>query len=204
LFLMGSMLQPLTQLGRDTRCTIILLHHFRKGGQPDNDNPAGLEELAQSGVAEWARQWLLLQRRSPYQADGVHSLWLRCGGSAGHSSLWGLTIEEGLIDPETFEGRKWEVTISPAADARQQAQRERDHRKALEIERREDEQQQRLLAVIRATPNGDTERALSKAAGMKADTFGRAIFVLRQQGRAESCKVTKNGVSYDGWKSTGR
>ena len=75
LFLMGSMLQGLTKLGQDTGCTIALLHHFRKGGQPDEDNPAGLEELAQSGVAEWARQWLLLQRRVSYQGDGSHLLW---------------------------------------------------------------------------------------------------------------------------------
>ena len=88
-FMMGSLLQGLTRLGQRTGCTIILLHHFRKGGQSDETNPAGLEELAQSGVAEWARQWLLLQRRCPYQSDGNHSLWMRCGGSAGHSSLWG-------------------------------------------------------------------------------------------------------------------
>jgi replicative DNA helicase len=204
LFLMGAMLQGLTKLGQDTGCTVILLHHFRKGGQPDEENPAGLEELAQSGVAEWARQWLLLQRRTPYQADGVHSLWMRCGGSAGHSSLWGVTIEEGLIDPETFEGRTWNVTVSPAAEARQDAQREQEHRKALEMERREDEQRRRLLTVLRQTPDGDTERALCKAAGMKADTFGRAIFTLRQEGRAECCKITKNGVGYDGWKPTGK
>ena len=51
-FMMGSLLQGLTRLGQRTNCTIALLHHFRKGGQPDEDNPAGLEELAQSGVAE--------------------------------------------------------------------------------------------------------------------------------------------------------
>ena len=69
-FLMGSMLQGLTRLGQRTNCTIVLLHHFRKGGQPDEDNPAGLEELAQSGVAEWARQWLLLQREARIRATG--------------------------------------------------------------------------------------------------------------------------------------
>ena len=52
-FLMGAMLQGLTKLGQDTGCTVVLLHHFRKGGQPDEENPAGLEELSQSGVAEW-------------------------------------------------------------------------------------------------------------------------------------------------------
>ena len=87
-FLMGALLQGLTKLGQDTGCTVVLLHHFRKGGQPDEENPAGLDGLLQSGIAESERQWLLLQRRTAYQADGVHNLWMRCGGSAGHSSLW--------------------------------------------------------------------------------------------------------------------
>jgi replicative DNA helicase len=203
-FLMGAMLQGLTRLAQDTGCTIILCHHFRKGGQPDDDNPAGLEELSQSGVAEWARQWLLLQRRTPYQADGVHSLWLRCGGSAGHSSLWGVTIEEGLIDPETFEGRKWDVVVSPAAEARQDSQREREHRKVLEIERREDEHRQRALTVLRQTPDGDTERQLAKMARLNLDNFSQAILTLLQEGRAERCKISKNGAEYDGWKPTGK
>ncbi len=128
-FMMGSLLQGLTRLGQRTGCTVILLHHFRKGGQADDENPAGLEELAQSGVAEWARQWLLLQRRCPYQSDGNHSLWMRCGGSAGHSSLWGVNIDEGTIDPDTGDGRRWEVTVSPAADARKEAQQDRENRR---------------------------------------------------------------------------
>jgi replicative DNA helicase len=204
LFLMGAMLQGLTKLGQETGCTVVLLHHFRKGGQPDDDNPAGLEELSQSGVAEWARQWLLLQRRSPYQADGVHDLWMRCGGSAGHSSLWGVTIEEGLIDPETFEGRTWNVLVNPAAEARQEAKRNQEHLKALEQERREGEHRERLLAVLRQTRDGDTERQLAKLARLNSDNFSRAIFTLLQEGRAERCKITKNGVGYEGWKPTGK
>jgi hypothetical protein len=204
IFLMGSMLQGLTKLGQEVGCTIILLHHFRKGGQADDENPAGLEELAQSGVAEWARQWLLLQRRVPYQGDGQHLLWLRCGGSAGHSSLWGLTIQEGLIDPDTFTGRRWEVAIAPAADARAEAKQDRENRKAAEQEKREGEYRERLLQVLRATPDGDTERALSRGAHLNPEQFGRAIFALVQEGRAVRCKVTKNGVTYDGFKPTGK
>ena len=204
LFLMGSMLQGLTKLGQDTGCTVVLLHHFRKGGQPDEDNPAGLEELAQVGVAEWARQWLLLQRRSPYQADGVHHLWLRCGGSAGHSSLWGVTIDEGIIDPETFEGRKWEVSVSPAADARAEAQRDREQRKAAEQEKRDGEHRERLLTVLRSRPDGDTAKGLREASGLNCAAVGKAIACLLQEGRAKPCQVSKNGAKYDGFKPTGK
>ncbi len=204
LFMMGSLLQGLTRLGQQTGCTIILLHHFRKTGQSDDDNPASLEELAQSGVAEWARQWLLLQRRVSYQGDGQHPLWLRCGGSAGHSSLWGVTIDEGIIDPDTFSGRKWEAAVSPAADAREEAQRDKANRKAAEQEQREGEHRERLLVVLRQTPGGDTERALSRAAGLNPENFGRAVFSLLQEGRAARCEVVKTGRNYDGFRPTGR
>ena len=101
---MGAALQPLTKLAQETGATLIVLHHFRKGGQPNEDEPAGLEELTMSGASEWARQWILLQRRAAYQSDGRHLLWMRAGGSMGHGSLWGVTLDEGLLDPDTFTG----------------------------------------------------------------------------------------------------
>ncbi len=201
---MGAMLQGLTKLGQDTGCTIALLHHFRKGGAVDEDNPASLDELAQSGVAEWARQWLLLQRRVAYQGDGNHALWMRCGGSAGHASLWGVTIDEGQLDPETFTGRRWELTVNPAAEARQEAEREKENRKAAEQERRESEHRERLLQALRAAPEGDTERQLARATRLNPDNFGRAISALVQEGRAVRCEVVKSGRKYEGFKPTGR
>jgi len=204
IFLMGSLLQGLTKLGQKTNCTIVLLHHFRKGGAPNEDEPAGLEELSQSGVAEWARQWMLFQRRCPYRDDGNHALWMRCGGSAGHSSLWGVNIDEGTIDPDTGEGRRWDVSVSPHADARQEAQQDKENRKAAEQEKREAGFRDRLLSVLKTVPDGETERALSKATGLSTANFGKTIFVLIQEGRAVMTKITKNGATYDGYKPTGK
>lgn len=160
LFAMGAALQPLSKLAQEAGVTLIVLHHFRKGGQPNEDEPAGLEELTMSGAAEWSRQWLLLQRRAAYQGDGRHLLWMRCGGSAGHSSLWGVTIDEGLLDPDTFTGRTWGVTVAPVADARAEAKADQENRKAAEQEKREGEQRDRLLTVLRTVPDGDTARSL--------------------------------------------
>jgi hypothetical protein len=204
LFLMGSLLQGLTRLGQQTGATIILLHHFRKGGQPNDEDPAGLEELAQSGVAEWARQWILLQRRVSYQGDGIHALWMRCGGSAGHGSLWGVSIDEGQLDPDTFSGRTWDVVVSPAADARKEAQQDRDRRKALDQEKRDGEHRERLLAALRQYPDGDTERGLTRTARLNQPHFDRAISALLQEGRATRCEIVKGGRKYDGFKPTGR
>jgi len=201
-FAMGVAYSHLTELGQQTGCTVDLLHHFRKTGQVDDENPCPLEELSQAGAAEWARQWILLQRRVPYQADGVHSLWMRCGGSAGHASLWGVHIDEGLIDPDTFRGRKWEVTVSPVADARAETERNKQNRKAAELEKREADQRERLLSVLARCPEGDTARGLREASGLNCKAFGTAISALLQEGRAIRVKTTKNRREEDGYRPT--
>ena len=42
LYAMGAALEPLSRLAQATGCTIILLHHFKKSGIADPDNPAGV------------------------------------------------------------------------------------------------------------------------------------------------------------------
>lgn len=101
-------------------------------------------------------------------------------------------------------GCKWEAAVSPAADAREEAQRDKANRKAAEQEQREGEHRERLLVVLRQTPGGDTERALSRAAGLNPENFGRAVFSLLQEGRAARCEVVKTGRNYDGFRPTGR
>ncbi len=64
-----------------------------------------LADIAWSGFAEFARQWLLLSRREPYiDGTGEHRLYLRSGGSAGHSALIHLDASEG-IQPN----RHWQI-----------------------------------------------------------------------------------------------
>ncbi len=200
LFAMGAVLQPLAELGQDSGCTILLLHHFRKNSQSDDSEPAGLEELSQSGVAEWARQWLLLQRRSPYQADGHHELWMRAGGSAGHAGLWALDIDEGILDPDTFTGRSWEVAVKPVADARNEAKRERENRKAQDQERREGGHVERALEAVRKFPDGETGRKLAAVAKLNWNDFLRAIATLEKDGRVVEVSIHKTRGNYDGYK----
>jgi replicative DNA helicase len=200
LFAMGSVLQPLSAFAQEAGVTLVLLHHFRKTGQSDDSDPAGLEELAQSGAAEWARQWILLQRRIPYQSDGHHDLWMRCGGSAGHGSLWGLTIDEGILDSETFTGRTWDVEVKSVGDAREQAKRERENRKAEDQEAREEDHRRRVLDALRQFPDGATTRALREAAGLNIDNCGRATRTLLQQGKLTTCKVVNTRGTYDGFR----
>ena len=202
LFMMGALLQGITRIGQRTNCTIVLLHHFRKGGQADDENPADLEELAQSGVVEWARQWLLLQRRGKFQSDGKHSLWMRCGGSAGHFSVWGLVIDEGILDPDTGDGRRWEVTVTAQGNVRKEAEQERENRKAAEQEQLEGKHREELLAALRENPEGETKKALRDTTGLNEKYFKKAIACLIQEGRATRCKMMKNRRQEDAFKPT--
>jgi len=196
LFYMGSKLFPLTELAQSLGVTFWVCHHFRKTAQPDIDEPAGLEELAQSGVCEWARAWCLLERREPYNGDGRHALWCRLGGSAGHGGLWGLTIDEGTH----ADGRKWEVEVSPVSDARAEARRERENRKAVEAEKREGEAADRLRVAMRAHPEGETKSVLRAEAGLNDKQFARALAWLRKDGIVENVEIKKGRGVYDGFR----
>ena len=152
LFAMGSVLLPLSEMAQETGVTIVLLHHFRKSALVDDSEPCNLESLSQSGIAEWARQWLLLERRSPYAMDGHHELYLRTGGSAGHGGLWGVDVNEGTLEL----GRKWSLKIRAVEDIWAENRRAKEQRKNEEQIRREDEQCTKLVEVLRKFPDGET------------------------------------------------
>jgi RecA-family ATPase len=93
----GEVLGEYARLCVDRRILPGPVHHFKRGieGRTVFDPPE-FEDFSGAGYAEFARQWLLIGRRRPYRrGSGEHVLWLSYGGSAGHSGLFGLTINEG-------------------------------------------------------------------------------------------------------------
>jgi hypothetical protein len=202
---MGGVLGNAVRICSERNVTPIFVHHFKRTrATADPYTPGELADLTQAGVAEIAGQWLLLTRREAYDPDapGEHKLWLSIGGRMGHSSLHALDVHEGSrADPE---GRRWEVELTPASEARAVAQADKENRKATKQELREGECRTRLLNVLRGVPEGDTPRQLRIAARLNPDGFDRAIFALLQEGRAERCKVTKNKRPEDAYKPTGR
>ena len=77
-----------------------------------------LQHISGAGVAEFARQWILLNRDTPYQGDGVHSIWMNIGGSCGQGGLHLLKIDEGTA--QSVGGRHWDVSILTASEAVQE------------------------------------------------------------------------------------
>jgi hypothetical protein len=116
-FAMGPILKGFGDIGNRTGCTMALIHHTRKLGPKERYRPLDLDDLSQSGFAEWARQWLLISRRHSYKSGtGDHALYLSVGGSAGHSGCYTLDVSEGRDDDPLGVGRRWEVTTKEHDD----------------------------------------------------------------------------------------
>jgi hypothetical protein len=116
LFAVGSILRDLTEMIREAGATLILLHHFRKQQRTSrgfSDQSASLEDFSFSGFGEFARQWILIKRRTEFdQSSGVHELAIDIGGSVGHASKWSLDITEGRPDDVLTTDRQWSVVLS--------------------------------------------------------------------------------------------
>jgi hypothetical protein len=146
LFDMGPLLLDVATACQRAGCTPILAHHARKN-RNNPDEPMDLDDLAFAGVAEFARQWILLCRREPYDAEtGTSKLFLTYGGSAGHGGLKALDISEGTIDGD-FAGRKWEVSLRSLDELKAIKTAER----AAKDERQNEQLEAELLAVINKT-----------------------------------------------------
>jgi len=201
IFDMGPLLLHLTEIGQLTGSTIILLHHCRKGGPLDTGRPPELEDLAMSGFAEWARQWLLLGRREAYEhGSGLHRLWVNVGGSAGHSGCYAIDVDEGVIDDQ-FRGKQWAVSVLPPDEARLNAQKRRVEQREGKRQAKVEEYAKRVADVLVKLPDGETGKQLREATGLNGENFGVAVQHLLNGGMIEPCKVSKSGRAYDGFRA---
>jgi replicative DNA helicase len=185
LFDMGPLLKNITESCLEAGATPILVHHTTKRLPPANNNglfePIDLEDLAMSGFSEFARQWMLINRRNRYlDGSGKHELYVRMGGSAGFNNLWAVNINEGKLD-EDFNGRKWTIMVSDQEKLREiEAEQHRARRELKKLEQEQDMKKQ-LLAALATFPNGETGTALKEAAGLSKNT--QVMHLLNQMVR---------------------
>jgi hypothetical protein len=130
------------------------------------------------------RQWWLIGRREPYEpGTGSHKLWLSIGGSAGHSALWAVNVEEGVAG----ELRRWEVSLSSPSDAREA--------------KKGGTARQRFMDAAREFPLGETKTTLFETAGIKSTPATRNVWdALVNEKVLLLCKVTKGSATYDGFR----
>jgi hypothetical protein len=206
LFAVGSMLWPLSEIGQRTGATIVIAHHCKKNTNASPYAQPELNDIAWSGFAEWARQWVLLNRREPYdpESGGVHHLWLSVGGSAGHGGAWSLDISEGRRTD--IGGRFWSVALGSAREEKESRQDEIHDMKAERRERQRTAQLEtdaaKLLGVFKKHPDGETKSNAWALAGLNSTRGGQALSKLLDEELIVATEVQKRSATYDGFKVT--
>lgn len=197
-FMMGAILREFSSMIAELGTTLILIHHIGKGAARNTLNtgePPELEDLSMSGFAEFARQWLLVGRRSRYEdGSGNHQLWLRYGGSAGHGGLAGVDVREGK--QTDLGGRRWSVTVRDASECREERSANSESRKSERDELRASQKLEADIAKIQAVATkfeiGETQTKIAEAANLSNQRCGTALNALEDAGLWERFDVQKS------------
>lgn len=109
LFDIGPVLSRFGEVCRKNGTTPILVQQARRRQK----KPLVLDDLLLAGIAEFARQWLLLSPQEEHKpADGDHKLLLNIGGNSGHKGLYNVGVFEGALKKDLGD-RKWIVNVMP-------------------------------------------------------------------------------------------
>jgi replicative DNA helicase len=191
LYDMGPLLLAVAQRCLAAGCMPLLAHHYKQTRANEFAEPE-LGDLSHAGIAAFVRQWVLLGRREKYVQDsGSHRMWLAAGGSAGQSGLWAMDVEEGLLGDD-FTGRRWEVTVTTAAEARHD---EQDRKQDASEQRRAEQDKADDGALLAALDRLDPDRKGIAYGEARADSrlpkerMARAVNRLVAEEIIERCDV---------------
>ena len=196
----GALLRELSDMLQSIGVTGILVHHAKK----QLANPGGpleLTDISWSGTAEWARSWILLSRREPYQGgSGLHRLWCSYGGSAGHSGLIGLDINEG-ISPS----RHWHVDVLQPDEIRDSVEERKTEAKQEKQRAGIDHAKRQLVYAAQKYKAGETAKTIKETAGVSGSMAKLAFAELISEGTLLPIDILKGRrkAPYEGYKLAG-
>jgi hypothetical protein len=218
LFAMGALLRPLAELCQDTGCAILIVHHCKRS-RITPGQPATLDDVAWTGFAEFAAQWLLLSRRRRFDPElGRHELWFATGGRSGHHGLWALDVEERRTDAAGVpspglpgegqgegrlyssgapkrNGRIWSTMLRRTLDA--EIQNEIDSAELTENQRQlrtattNARHRLRILEILRDRPAGETQRYFREHLGLTTNRTNTLLQSLAEDGLIKQAPVLK-------------
>jgi hypothetical protein len=203
-FAMGAILRRMLEACRAAGAWPIVCHHFRKC-QPIGQSPE-LSDLSQAGLAEFAGQWLLINRQRAYDEEqpGEHDLIVKLGSRLGFGSKWAMHVSEGK--PDGSCGRFWRPELTTYAEARKTNKAARDEERraekaaALEADRHE------IIATAVKLKSPETQtglRDLVCARGTMGHTrFDRAFVTLTADNTLEKVGGVEKGTrkNLTGWR----
>jgi replicative DNA helicase len=194
LFQVGPLLLAVSRVCLEVGATLVLVHHSTKPSgmlRMQAGEPLELEDLAFSGFAEFARQWVLVNRRVKYEpGSGKHCLWMNIGGSAGHSGCWGVNVDEGKL-AEDFTGRRWLVQVQPMDVALKEIAQSKKSKKDADKEAKEEDVKRRVLQVLSGLDEGETVSGIVKLTGIDKRWVAPALSDLAQERRVALCDIVK-------------
>ena len=190
LFDVGPLLSRFCQACLAAGATPILIHHTIKLRQQHRH--AELDDLAFAGIQEYARQWILINRRRDFQPGlGRHELTLNVGSSAGVSSLWSVDVDEGQLRPD-FSGRVWNVNVVNARPIAHQPQPRTEG--AIEGPQNDGltDDERRVVNALRHEPLEKTKSQVATAAGMTSPRAEAVLNRLLSRSIVENVQVTRS------------
>lgn len=206
LIVQGELLRNMADVCSQAGATFVLAHHTKRNTGTVHDEPLTLSDIAWAGFPEFARQWWLLNRRSRYQeGSGRHDLWLSVGGSAGHSDLWAVDVEEGVWKPD--EPRTWDVTVSAGnqlmADERRAATRQRDEEREQKRQEQFEAERTKVWGAIGESEEPQTASDIADVARVPRGKVRALIDSLLKEELVVTAEVVRgNGQKYPGYKLT--
>lgn len=156
LYDMGAVLAPLTATCKRAGCTFIGVHHFKKTASDELD----LDDFTYAGIAEYARQSILVGRVAPYTDAEHNQLKIRVHGH-GRGGLYQVNIAES----------KWQVHVQTMTEVNQQQAKNKE---AVLVER--------LLTALDEIDHPALKEEIKTEAGMSGETANRAINLALEEG----------------------